>query len=100
MKFGLNHNEYDFILNHVVIPIEKEGAKVFCFGSRARQTHRKFSDLDLMVEVENKDLSKLVSEIRDYLTESNFPYKVDIVIYPEFTESYKPGYQRDKKPYV
>lgn len=97
MKFGLKDNQYDFILKNIVRPLEAQGAKVYCFGSRARGDHRPFSDLDIMVENDNVDFSTQVSNIRDAITDSNFPYKVDIVLFSEFADSYKPGYLKDKK---
>lgn len=85
--FGLTPSEYDFIIQTVVEPLEKQGATVWCFGSRARGTHQKFSDLDLMVESE-QNLSQLISELSDELVESHFPYKVDLVDLRKFAQSY------------
>lgn len=97
MKFGLTPQQYEFVLQNVVIPLRQEGAEVYCFGSRARETHRQFSDLDLMVEGEGKALNAKIGAIRENLVESNFPYKVDLVLFSEFADSFKPGYLQDKK---
>jgi uncharacterized protein len=93
MKFGLTTSELNFILSTIVDPIKKQGAKVFCYGSRARGDYKKFSDLDLMVE--NGDEINLY-ELHEKVQESNFPYKVDIVHYKDFADAYKTGYEKDK----
>ena len=97
MTFGLTTEEYGFIRANVVAPLEAKGAKVFCYGSRARGDQRPFSDLDLMVEADT-DLSSLVADLQEMLQNSNFPYKVDLVEYRHFADAYKPGYLKDKIP--
>ncbi|MCC7403061.1 MAG: nucleotidyltransferase domain-containing protein [Bdellovibrionales bacterium] len=74
------------------------GAQIYCYGSRARGDHKPFSDLDLMVEVNtiSPELESKVSEIQEQLTASNFPYKFDLVLSPQFADSYRPGYLRDR----
>lgn len=57
-------------------------AKIFLFGSRARKTNRKFSDIDLAIkdlEINPQTLALLKFE----LEESALPYKVDLVNYDE-----------------
>ncbi len=51
--------------------------------------------LGLMIESPH-DLSIIIAQIQETLTNSNFPFKVDIVEFKNFAESYKSGYQRDK----
>ncbi|MFM8316713.1 MAG: nucleotidyltransferase domain-containing protein [Deltaproteobacteria bacterium] len=99
MPFGLSPQQYEFILKIVVHPLEALGASVWCYGSRARGDHSPFSDLDLMVE-SDKDLSREISSISDFLEESQFPYKVEIVLYSHFAEQYKAGYENDKKRFL
>lgn len=95
MKFGLSEEQYQFVIEQVVKPLENQGAQIWCYGSRARGSHKKFSDLDLMVE-SDKDLSQIISNIQEILSKSNFPYKVDLVDYKNFANSYKEQYQKDK----
>lgn len=99
MKFGLSEEQYQFIVKQVIEPLEQHNARVWCYGSRARGTHGPFSDLDLMAE-SSSDLSSLIYKLQENLSNSNFPYKVDLVQYSNFAESYKPGYQQDKVPFV
>ena len=98
MKFGLSEREYEFINDEVALPLRKLGAKVWCYGSRSRGDFKKFSDLDLMVEAPS-DLSAKIGEIQEKLSDSHFPYKVDLVQWMDFAESYKPGYLRDRKEF-
>lgn len=95
MKFGLSAAQYELILELVVEPIHKHGGLVYCYGSRARGDYKKFSDLDLMIESE-KDLSDVSFKIQEKLSNSNFPYKVDLVQLKDFAESYLPSYERDR----
>ncbi|MGE0631429.1 MAG: nucleotidyltransferase family protein [Parachlamydiales bacterium] len=95
MKFGLSEQEYHFIKKEVVLPLEQAGAQVWSYGSRARGDFKKFSDLDLMVESPT-DLSKQIGEIQEILSNSNFPFKVDLVQWSEFAEAYKSNYLRER----
>lgn len=98
--FGLTAEEYSYITLNVVEPLEELGAKAWCFGSRARGDFHPFSDLDIMIEAPSVDISHKLGEIRETLSNSNFPYKVDIVLQSEFAESYKDGYLKDRQPFI
>jgi uncharacterized protein len=98
MKFGLTPKEYSYINQNVVEPLRALGAEVYVYGSRARGDHQKYSDLDLMIEA-STDLSSLISEIQEKLSNSNFPYKLDIVEFHDYAESYKPSYYKDRVRY-
>lgn len=102
MNFGLTPPQYEFITEQVVNPIEALGAKVYCYGSRARGTHHTYSDLDLMVESEytTPQLEAKISEVQEQLSNSNFQLKVDLVLFKNFAESYKENYQKDKAPWL
>lgn len=95
MKFGLSESQYKFVLNTIVKPLNEQGGQVWCFGSRARGDFQRYSDLDLMV-LSERDLSAQISNIRETLEKSNFPYKVDLVTYQEFAPSYRESFERDK----
>jgi len=98
MRFGLSQDEYELLENLVVKPLRERGAVVWCFGSRARGTQHKFSDIDLMVDT-TTDLSPLIAQLVEDIVESHFPYKVDIVQRIDFAQSYLSGYERDKVEY-
>ena len=95
MSFGLSAREYDEVLARIVVPLRNVGAKVFCYGSRARGDHSHYSDLDLMVET-SSDVSSLLSEIREHFSRSNFPIKIDLVDLRDFSDAYRSGYLNDR----
>lgn len=98
MTFGLTEDQYRFVYTTVVAPLETMGAKVWCYGSRARGDGKKFSDLDLMVE-SGRDLSREISSMLETLQQSNFPFMVDLVQLADFAEAYKASYLTDRTPY-
>lgn len=65
----------------------------YVFGSRAKGTGKPLSDLDLCV-LENLPLSDRAKLDADF-SESNLPFKVDIVSYPECDEAFKQRIQSD-----
>lgn len=93
--FGLNDDELRTISRLVIHPLTNAGAKVWCFGSRARGDHKKFSDLDLMVESE-RELTGLIGTVKEAIIESNFPYKVDIVQLKNFAHQYRQNFESEK----
>lgn len=99
MKFGLTEAQYQFILENVVQPFLKRGAKIYCYGSRARGDQQPFSDLDLMIE-SSADLSKEVGQLNEFMSNSNFPYKVELVEFSQFADSYKQKYLKERKEFV
>ena len=94
-NFGLSESEYALLRQLVIDPLESHGAQVWIFGSRARGTNSKFSDVDLMV-IASEDLSGLIGIVSEAIIESNFPYKVDVVDYRNFAEEYKPNFEAEK----
>ncbi|MCB1196921.1 MAG: nucleotidyltransferase domain-containing protein [Bdellovibrionota bacterium] len=93
MKFGLTEDQYHFIIDTVVRPLAEKGWAVWCFGSRAKGTQQKFSDLDLLVDGPGEIY---LGSIEEQLIESNFPYKVDLVTYKNLAESYQEDVNRSK----
>ncbi len=51
---------------------------IYLFGSRARGDNTPFSDIDLGF-LTQKDITKKIILLKEFLEKSNFPYKVDIV---------------------
>lgn len=91
MKFGLTDKDYDYIAQ-MLKEVLGEDVKVWCFGSRARGDHQKFSDLDLMIEGASN-----LGELDELFIESDLPIKVDIIIENNFAESYRESYLKDRK---
>lgn len=98
MKYGLTDLEFKFLKVNLISPMKKQGARVFLFGSRANGNFKKFSDIDLFyIPQLNKPIAShfiysLLSEIED----SDFPYKIDFVLYDDLAESYKPEIDSQK----
>ena len=70
--------------------------EVWAFGSRAKWTTKEYSDLDLAV-ITDKPLSLSVSAaLSDDLSESDLPWKVDIVDWATTSESFRKIIERDK----
>jgi predicted nucleotidyltransferase len=55
------------------------GARAYVFGSRAHGGARRYSDLDLALQWEGPLDVGVISQIAEALSESDLPYKVDIV---------------------
>ena len=69
---------------------------VWAFGSRAKWTAKPYSDLDLAI-ITDKPLSLDVSaSLSDDFSESDLPWKVDIVDWATTSESFRKMIERDK----
>jgi len=53
--------------------------RAWVFGSRATATARRYSDLDLALEGENPLSLDVLGDIAEALSESDLPYKVDVI---------------------
>ncbi len=95
MIFGLTAPEYDFMIENLVKPLNAVSCDVYIFGSRANLKHKKYSDIDVMIE-SDKRVDVLVSEILEYFSKSNFPYKIDLVQLEDFSDTYIENYQKEK----
>ncbi len=70
--------------------------EVWAFGSRAKWTAKQYSDLDLAI-ITDKPLSLDVSaSLSDDFSESDLPYKVDIVDWATTSESFRKIIELDK----
>lgn len=95
MIFGLSTEDYQMILNLAVIPLQKQGARVWIFGSRARGDHRPFSDIDILYSL-SKDLPPgYLAQIIEDLEESRLPIKVDLVRDIDMAKSYRDNVLKD-----
>jgi len=63
--------------------------EVYVFGSRVKGTHRKFSDLDICLKGDNKISPSEIFQIRSALSDSNLPFKVDLLDYQQLSEEFK-----------
>ena len=79
-RFGLSektHTEIQQILEGFLRP--KKNYSVSVFGSRASGKHRKYSDLDLLIECSPVLNDAELGQLRELFTDSELPFKIDIV---------------------
>ena len=67
------------ILRSVLRTHLPKGARAYVFGSRARGGARQYSDLDLALEWDRPLGLDFLGRIAEALSESDLPYRVDIV---------------------
>jgi type I restriction enzyme, S subunit len=69
---------------------------VWAFGSRAKWTAKPYSDLDLAI-ISDKPLSLAVgAALAEDFSESDLPWKVDVVDWATTSESFRQIIERDK----
>lgn len=87
MRFGLTDSEIHSILDEIEKNLgETSNPQVFIYGSRVKGTHRKFSDIDILLcasELDRNSLSRVDFQALD------IPYKVDFVLEPDLYSEYR-----------
>ncbi|MBR2215229.1 MAG: nucleotidyltransferase domain-containing protein [Selenomonadaceae bacterium] len=58
---------------------EDTPAYICLFGSWARGTQRRSSDVDIAIKCDSPDSRTKIAELRELLEESTIPYRVDVV---------------------
>ncbi len=99
-SFGLTIDEIKEIKNL----LEKHfgdlaGAKVYLFGSRAKGTHKKYSDIDLAIKTKEKDLSKRLALFTEDWEKTKVPYKSDITSWKDLFKPYLSEISKTKVPF-
>lgn len=61
----------------------------YAFGSRVAGTHKRFSDLDLCLKGEKPIEDDVMAELKGKFSESDLPYKVDVVDYHRISSSFR-----------
>lgn len=69
---------------------------VWAFGSRARGTAKPFSDLDLAILTDQSLPLEVSAALAEDFSESDLPYKVDLVDWATTAESFRQIIERDK----
>lgn len=69
---------------------------VWAFGSRARRTAKKHSDLDLVVVTDRPLPLAIHAAIVEAFSESDLPYRVDVVDWATTDASFRKIIERDK----
>lgn len=68
----------------------------FAFGSRAKRTHKAFSDLDLCYKTDISDIK--IADLQEKLEQSDLPFKVDIVSWKRCSPAFQKQIERDLMP--
>lgn len=98
MKYGLTPEELKFLDEKIIAPLKQKDARVFIFGSRAKGTEKKFSDIDLLYIPSRGTQIKphFIYLLLEAAEHSSFPYKIDLVEDSELAESYRPSVEQEK----
>jgi predicted nucleotidyltransferase len=76
--------------------LKKDNIKIYAFGSRVKGKSNKTSDIDLAIDANREKLPFLFIEaIKNLLSASEIPYKVDIIDLNEISESFKSSIKDD-----
>lgn len=70
--------------------------EVWAFGSRAKKTAKKHSDLDLCIKADQPLDFKARAKLEEDFGESDLPWKVDVVDWATTSESFRQIIERDK----
>lgn len=70
--------------------------EVWAFGSRAKWTAKAYSDLDLAVITDNPLPIQISANLSEAFSESDLPWKVDVVDWATTSESFRAVIERDK----
>lgn len=76
----------------IIIGILREclgSSPVFVFGSRVTSHPKKFSDLDLLIQDHASVTPHTMAVLAEKFSESDLPYKVDLVLESEISEEFK-----------
>jgi uncharacterized protein len=97
--FGLSQQQLDLIREIFQRRIDGHVTlKVWIFGSRARGTHRPYSDLDLLLEATPPLSETYLDRLNEDFEESELPYKVDLVPQEKLLDAYRGQVMTERKP--
>ena len=88
---ALSNDQYKEICNI----LSKYSYDFYIYGSRAKGTHRKYSDLDLCYKGDMTRHEKALLEMD--LEESNLPFRVDLVSWNKISDDFKSCIENDMK---
>jgi len=76
-----------FVIN--TISSQLPNAKLLAFGSRIRGDAKKYSDLDIAINLGKKIDSKDINILEENFAESDLPFKVDLVDYQRISDEFR-----------
>lgn len=89
-NFGLSDKDF-FLLKTKLINFlkDKENYKIFVFGSRAKGTERKYSDIDLWIDSNPALTTQEIAFFLNDIEDSDLTIKVDLVTSATCLDEYK-----------
>jgi len=77
-SLAVTHDHLTIVLD-ILRTCLAEDAKVCAFGSRAKGTNRKYSDLDLLIDAGRRLTITESADLSEAFSESDLPWKVDFI---------------------
>ena len=78
--------------------LKKYSYNFYAYGSRVTGENRKYSDLDLCYREEIP--TKIISDIREALEESDIPFRVDLVYWNDMPEGFQKLIEKNLTPLI
>lgn len=92
------HPDHLKIIHRILNKYLSKSSSVWVFGSRAKGTARKYSDLDLAIDDDQQPLPlSMMTSMLDDFEESDLPYKVDIVDWNTISDEFRRTILSDRK---
>jgi len=85
----LDQNTINFLKKTARNYIPDKSYKVFVFGSRATNTNRKYSDIDLGIMGPKPLSASAYVSLKQDFQESDLPYRVDLVDFSNVSDKFK-----------
>ena len=95
-KHRLDVSEAELTIVKSILGRHVPSAAVWAFGSRATGKAKKFSDLDLCVDIGKPLGLDLASALAEDFAESDLPWKVDLVDWATTSEGFRKIIERDR----
>lgn len=70
--------------------------KIYLFGSRAKGTQKPYSDIDIAIKTNAKDISRKISLFKEEWEKTKLPYKIDVSSWGEIFKPYLPQVRKEK----
>ena len=94
--FGLDDRHLDFVLSVLKRNISDVDAKFYIFGSRVKGTNKKYSDIDIAIDLNGKKLdTSILGKILIEFQDSTLPFEVDVVDLNSIDEKFKNLIKKD-----
>jgi len=86
----------DWVIVQEILQKHVPDREVWAFGSRAKRTAKTYSDLDLAVITDTPMSFKVSGALREDLSKSDLPWRVDIVDWATTSETFRRIIEQDK----